>query len=1035
MFAPEHVGRRLAARNSCGRGAQADKLEVGQIGQYSGSVPDVGHPSIWRPSGLRATPASRSPSLFLVPARILGISGYPEPGPVKDLLDRLHAALAERYGIVRELGRGGTAVVFLARDLGEGRMVALKVLRPEVASVVGKERFLREIRLTSQLQHPHLLTLFDSGEADGCLYYSMPYVSGESLRVRLWREGQLPIEDAVRIAGQVAEALAYAHGQGVIHRDIKPENILLEPEPNARALVADFGIAHALTVAGGEQLTATGVAIGTPSYMSPEQGSHGRLDARSDLYGLACVLYEMLAGSPPFTGPTAQAVMARHAVDPVPSLRTVRPTVSPSLEHFLMKALAKVPADRYPDATAFLRALQKSDTAEHTEVTPVAPRGRRGIVALAGIAVVGLVALAWRLSQQRSATLDNNRVMVYPLVTPGDSRSARAIGEDVATMIGSALDGAGPLRWIDGWPLLEPPVREDIRTLPLATARSLARSKRCAYYVTGRLVTRGDSVEVLLELNDVRGDSTLARGKAVGLAGEAWRLGLQAVNGVLPKLIRGGAPDIAAEWKDRNPSAVASYLLGEAAFRRLHLAEALTHYRDAVNADSLFGLAAIRGAQAASWNHRTDEAASFIAIAIRQPLPPRYTHFARGYQAWLEGRADSAAAEFRRAIRLDPEMSAAWMQLGEVYTHLLPVTGNPDTLAELAFEEAHRLDPQASNLLLHLIEIRFRRGETAKAGPLVKEFLAAEPDTLLATQVRLMEDCVRRGPARVDWHREARAHPLAILWAANALKGAGAQLPCALGGFAAVLQGDTASDESGNGRRQAALIGLQGVLVAQGRVPEAAAQLDSAIAHTGIGTSLFLLDGPLFPELGPRAAEVAQRDQARYGEDYVKCPFPKRLWELGVWEAFNGRVDAVAAIAKDLQRRAAKSGARGDSLLARAMVAHAALAKGDTVQALALFDAVVAEGVPSTDLEWDEAAPRASERLRLAQLLLSRGQFQRAIDVASVLDSAWPLVHIVYLPASLRLRADAATALGDATLAAHYRSRLATMGGSVIASR
>ncbi len=379
------------------------------------------------------------PSPSPVPGDIVAISGSPEPGPVTDLLDRLHSALAERYAIVRELGRGGTAVVFLARDLRGKRLVALKVLRPEVASVVGTERFLREIQVTSQLEHPHLLTLFDSGEADGCLYYSMPYVAGESLRARLCREGQLPVEDAVGIAAEVAEALAYAHGQGVIHRDIKPENILLETGPEARALVADFAIAHALTVAGGEQLTGTGVAIGTPAYMSPEQGSHGRLDRRSDLYSLACVLYEMLAGSPPFAGPTAQAVIARHAIDPVPSLRTVRPTVSPSLERVVMKALSKVPADRYGNATEFHEALRQIDRAEQTDIV-VLPRShrRRVAVAIAGVAVVGAAA-AWRIAHPGVGALDRNRIMVYPLVVPGDARTARTLGEDVATMIGSAL--------------------------------------------------------------------------------------------------------------------------------------------------------------------------------------------------------------------------------------------------------------------------------------------------------------------------------------------------------------------------------------------------------------------------------------------------------------------------------------------------------------------------------------------------------------------------------------------------------------------
>src|SRR3989475_3212895 len=222
-----------------------------------------------------------------------------------DLSERVRASLAGRYTIERELGRGGMATVYLTRDLKYDRPVALKVLRPELAAVLGAERFLREIRLTAQLQHPHILTLIDSGEADGFLYYVMPYVEGESLRQRLEREGQLPLEEAQRITRAIASALDFAHGRGVIHRDIKPENIMLhQGEP----MVADFGIALAVSTAGRERLTETGLSLGTPVYISPEQASaEPRLDGRSDQYSLASVLYEMLAGGAPYTGPTRQA--------------------------------------------------------------------------------------------------------------------------------------------------------------------------------------------------------------------------------------------------------------------------------------------------------------------------------------------------------------------------------------------------------------------------------------------------------------------------------------------------------------------------------------------------------------------------------------------------------------------------------------------------------------------------------------------------------------------------------------------------------
>ncbi len=275
-----------------------------------------------------------------------------------DLLDRLSTALADRYVVVQEIGSGGMAIVYLADDLRHDRQVGLKVLRPEIASALGTERFLREIKIAAKLNHPHIMPLHDSGEADGFLYYVMPYVEGESLRDRLNRETQLPLQDALQIAADVADALSYAHSQGVVHRDIKPENILFAA---GHAIVADFGIARAVTEAGGENLTATGLAVGTPAYMSPEQASGVEtVDARADIYALGCVLYETLAGETPFTGPTAQAILARKSVEAVPPLSSFRETVPPHVEHAIQQALARASADRQPTARAFAEALTSS---------------------------------------------------------------------------------------------------------------------------------------------------------------------------------------------------------------------------------------------------------------------------------------------------------------------------------------------------------------------------------------------------------------------------------------------------------------------------------------------------------------------------------------------------------------------------------------------------------------------------------------------------------------------------------------------------
>jgi serine/threonine-protein kinase len=273
-----------------------------------------------------------------------------------DLLERLKSALADRYAVESEIGRGGMATVFLAEDLRHDRRVAIKVLHPELAAAVGGQRFLHEIKTVASLNHPHVLMLIDSGEADGLLYYVMPYAEGESLRQRLDREKQLPVDESVRIAVEVADGLDYAHRTGVVHRDIKPGNILLSER---HAVIADFGIARAIEAAKGERVTSTGLGVGTPLYASPEQATgEETLDGRTDIYSLACVLYEMLAGEPPLTGATPQMIQARRMSETPTALHALRETVPPELDSVIACALARVPADRYATAAQFGQALQ-----------------------------------------------------------------------------------------------------------------------------------------------------------------------------------------------------------------------------------------------------------------------------------------------------------------------------------------------------------------------------------------------------------------------------------------------------------------------------------------------------------------------------------------------------------------------------------------------------------------------------------------------------------------------------------------------------
>jgi TolB-like protein len=322
---------------------------------------------------------------------------------VSDLLDTLRRALADRYAVERELGRGGMATVFLAEDLKHHRAVAIKVLHQELAAALGSDRFLREIEIAARLQHPHILPLYDSGSAAGLLYYVMPYVEGESLRDRLNREKQLPLEDALRIATEVAGALAYAHSRGIVHRDVKPENIMLSA---GTAVVADFGIARAVTAAGeGQQLTQTGTIIGTPAYMSPEQATgNAAVDGRSDEYSLACVVYEMLVGEPPFTGPTAQAVIARHSLDLVSPPSIVRATIPDAVEAAVLRALSKVPADRYATTALFAEALNVPSAATGAVRRATLGRGvarPRRLVWLAALAAAVVIAAGYLVLRGR----------------------------------------------------------------------------------------------------------------------------------------------------------------------------------------------------------------------------------------------------------------------------------------------------------------------------------------------------------------------------------------------------------------------------------------------------------------------------------------------------------------------------------------------------------------------------------------------------------------------------------------------------------
>jgi TolB-like protein len=416
--------------------------------------------------------------------------------------DRLRAALGNRYRVERELGEGGMAVVYLAHDLRHDRPVALKVLRPELSAFLGAERFLREIHIAAQLNHPHILALHDSGEADGLFFYVMPFVEGESLRQRLGRLGPLDMGEAVTIAAEVADGLAYAHGLGVVHRDIKPENILLA---HGHAAIADFGIARAFAGAG-PAITTTGMSLGTPIYMSPEQAAGDpALDHRTDIYSLGCMLFEMLTGSPPYPGPTAQALLVQHATDPVPSPRAARAEVPKALDAAIRRALAKAPAERFQTAAEFRAAFGGPTVVTGASAAPRrrAPALRRRALAVGTAVVVVALAAVVLFRSHPWPTPPAARLRV--VVRPFDDRTGR-LGA-VAGRITEALTER--LQTVPALDVTAAAVVAELRNTGLDTLRARFGPDRI---VMGRVSEEGDSLRVSADIVDARSATSLAHG-------------------------------------------------------------------------------------------------------------------------------------------------------------------------------------------------------------------------------------------------------------------------------------------------------------------------------------------------------------------------------------------------------------------------------------------------------------------------------------------------------------------------------------------
>jgi serine/threonine protein kinase/tetratricopeptide (TPR) repeat protein len=665
-------------------------------------------------------------------------------------------ALRDRYTIERELGRGGMATVYLAQDLKHGRFVALKVLHPELSAGVGPGRFRREVETAARLEHPHILPVLDSGESDGWLWYTMPYVEGESLRARMDRAGALPLDEALRLVCEVADALHCAHRHGVVHRDVKPENILLS---GGHARVADFGIAKALEAAGDERLTGTGLAVGTPHYMSPEQASGGRiLDARSDIYSLGCVLYEVLTGEPPFTGRTPQAVMTRRLFESPTPVRRLRPTVSAGVEGAIVRALALEPADRFQTAAEFARAL--TDPAETPPAMHPAPSTatalpaagatglRRKPLLMASALLLLLIVLAVWLADRRpesprsgSGGGEPTSIAVLPFsglgLDPEDEYLSDGITEDLINLLGRA-----------------PGLRVVARTSAFTfkgkaeDVRKVGAQLDVDAVVEGSVRKVGDTLRITAQLVNVADGYQLwgdryerPSADLLSLEDDLSRAVLRALG--TPATV--GLDTSPAGAPTQSPEAYKLFLKG-----RYHLGKmtegdyrtALKYFDQAVGLDPTFALAysGMSDAYGALYGTflPTEEgmpkakASALRALELDPSLAEAYVSLG-SVQMSYEWDWQGAEQSFRRAVELKPSYASA----RHLYGYLLVILGRFDEAA-MHLDRARQLDPLSMHIEVTAVWPLYYRRKFGEAIEALSKTVAAD-SSFVGAQFRLGE--------------------------------------------------------------------------------------------------------------------------------------------------------------------------------------------------------------------------------------------------------------------------------------------------------
>jgi serine/threonine-protein kinase len=663
-----------------------------------------------------------------------------------ELSERLQAALGAAYRVERELGGGGMSRVFVAEETRLARRVVIKVLPPELAAEISVDRFNREIQLSASLQHPHIVPLLAAGGSADVLFYTMPFVDGESLRTRLAREGELPVRDAVRILKDVADALAYAHARGIVHRDIKPDNVLLSGN---HAVVADFGVAKAVSQAKGQTgLTSVGVALGTPAYMAPEQvAGDPNIDHRADVYAFGAMAYEMLTGRAPFAGLAPHQMLAAQVTEPVVPITDRRPTLPAALADLVMACLAKNPADRPQTANELLQALEGMATSSGstpvsssvTTVRHVLRRPRNRLLAVAALAVL-LVAAGWIALRPHAATaLDANRVAIAPFdVSEPELKLWR---EGLVDLLSRSLDGAGPLRTVS--PTLI--VRRWSGHADPGSAQALGQATGARTVVFGGLVRAGpDSVRLTATVLDVAGPNVLGE---IELRERTDRMDLVADSltvRVLRELGRTRAIALvrSAPLGSRSLPALKAFLQGEQFLRRSTWDSALAYHQRAIGLDSGFALAWSHAGLAAGWQHSAQDSLSHTyklrAGALNHGLAPRESLIVQSeslaavvYQgpAQISGRwwtyGKRLIATLDDAVRRYPDDPELWYMLGDARFHAGGLSRVSQRASLEAFDRAIALDSAFTPSYVHAVPLALEYGGTAAGRRYAQAFLAA----------------------------------------------------------------------------------------------------------------------------------------------------------------------------------------------------------------------------------------------------------------------------------------------------------------------